>query len=120
MSRIDHAFLAPSSAGIWGPGGCPASPTVEAQYPEQEDSEKAREGTAAHWVASERLGGRSVAVGELAPNGVVVDQDMIDGTDAYVADIDIGSGGGNMHFTGAVINGVDITAGAMTITEGNA
>lgn len=86
MSRIDHAFLAPSSAGIWGPGGCPASPTVEAQYPEQEDSEKAREGTAAHEVAATRLIGGIVEVGDITSNGVVVDQDMIDGTDAYVAD----------------------------------
>lgn len=88
MSRLDHAFLAPSSAGIWGPGGCPASPTVEDSYPEQEDSEKAREGTAAHWVASERLCDRPVTVGDIAPNGVPVDQDMIDGTDDYVADIE--------------------------------
>lgn len=87
MARIDHAFLAPSSAGIWGPDGCPASPTVEASYPEQEDSEKAREGTAAHEVAATRLIGEIVEVGQITINGVPVDQDMIDGSEEYVADI---------------------------------
>lgn len=38
--------------------------------------------------------------------------------DAFVADINIGSGG--MSFTGTIATGVDITLGASTITEGNA
>jgi hypothetical protein len=38
--------------------------------------------------------------------------------DAFVADINIGSGG--MTFTGTIATGVDITLGASTITEGNA
>lgn len=38
--------------------------------------------------------------------------------DAFVADINIGSGG--MAFTGTIATGVDITLGASTITEGNA
>lgn len=38
--------------------------------------------------------------------------------DAFVADINIGAGG--MTFTGTIANGVDITLGASTITEGNA
>lgn len=37
--------------------------------------------------------------------------------DAFVADINIGSGG--MTFTGTIATGVDITLGASTITEGN-
>jgi hypothetical protein len=38
--------------------------------------------------------------------------------DAFVADINIGSGG--MTFTGTIATGVDITLGATSITEGNA
>ncbi len=41
-----------------------------------------------------------------------------DGT--FVADVDIGSGAGNMTFTGTIANGTDISLGASTITEGNA
>lgn len=37
--------------------------------------------------------------------------------DAFVADVNIGSGG--MTFTGTIATGVDITLGASTITEGN-
>jgi hypothetical protein len=37
--------------------------------------------------------------------------------DAFVADINIGSGG--MTFTGTIATGVDITLGTSTITEGN-
>lgn len=38
--------------------------------------------------------------------------------DAFVADLNIGSGG--LTFTGTIATGVDITLGASTITEGNA
>lgn len=37
--------------------------------------------------------------------------------DVFVADLNIGAGG--LTFTGTIATGVDITAGAMTITEGN-
>jgi hypothetical protein len=37
--------------------------------------------------------------------------------DAFVADINIGTGG--MTFTGTIATGVDITLGTSTITEGN-
>lgn len=36
-----------------------------------------------------------------------------------VMDIDIGSGSGNMQFTGTVANGVNITLNSSTLTEGN-
>lgn len=41
-------------------------------------------------------------------------------SDVFVADIDIGSGSGNMQITGAIANGVDLPLNASTITEGNA
>lgn len=40
--------------------------------------------------------------------------------DAFVADIDIGAGGGNMTFSGTIATGTDISLNASTITEGNA
>lgn len=54
-------------------------------------TESAREGTAGHWVAYHMaMAARStgfyepIKVGDKAPNGVVVDQDMIDGAEMYV------------------------------------
>jgi hypothetical protein len=82
-----HARLAPSSAPIWGPDGCPASVTLQERYPENEETPKAREGTAAHHYATETLGGRAVAVGQLAPNGHPVDRDMVDCAVDFVRDV---------------------------------
>lgn len=82
-----HAFLAPSSAFRWGPGACPASPSMEILYPEDEESRESREGTAAHFVVSEALGGRTVPAGTIAPNGHPVDAEMIDASRDYVQDV---------------------------------
>ncbi len=82
-----HARLAPSSAGRWGPGGCPASPAMEARYPEPEDSEAAREGTAAHFYVSETLLGRACPVGTIAPNGVPINSEMIDSAAEILHDV---------------------------------
>lgn len=56
MSDSSHAFLAPSGAHIWGPGGCAFYPTMAAKYP-SEETEAAREGTEAHAVLAGLLGG---------------------------------------------------------------
>lgn len=82
-----HARLAPSSAYRWGPGGCPGSVDMEARYPEPDDSEDARAGTAAHWYLTEHLYGRVHPVGAIAPNGVPIDQEMIDCANDLLADI---------------------------------
>ncbi len=42
------------------------------------------EGTAAHWVFAEMLEGRSVAEGAVAPNGVIVTDEMIEGGELTV------------------------------------
>lgn len=76
MSGV-HARLAPSAAGMWGPGACPAYPRVSAAYPADEDSEEAREGTAAHWYVTESLRGVALAEGAIAPNGHPVTAEMI-------------------------------------------
>jgi len=72
-----HARLAPSAAEMWGPGGCPAYPTMAALYPEPEDGEEAREGTAAHWWVSEAIGGTVHAEGAIAPNAYPVTAEML-------------------------------------------
>jgi hypothetical protein len=42
------------------------------------------EGTAAHWVASEALQGRTYAEGDLTPDGYPISDEMIEGAEAYV------------------------------------
>jgi len=76
-----HSILSPSSAHIWK--HCAAYPTMSRKYPEEE-SEEAKEGTAAHWVAWEIFFGRYVKVDDVAPNGIVVTQEMIDGGELLV------------------------------------
>lgn len=80
----EHARLAPSAAGTWGPGGCPAYPRMSALYPEDEEGTEAREGTAAHWYVSEAIGGTIRGVGSLAPNGVPLTQEMLDCGEAFI------------------------------------
>lgn len=72
-----HAPLAPSRAYRWGPNACPGSAAMERLYPEDEESEDARRGTAAHWFVTEALQGREVTIGTLAPNGFPVDLEMV-------------------------------------------
>lgn len=79
--------LRPSGAGRWV--NCPASPRLEAAFPDVE-SEDAREGTAAHWLVAQVLGGHH-ALDELtdrpAPNGVMITGDMVEHAETYVATV---------------------------------
>lgn len=74
MSNDTHAFLAPSSAALTV--ACTMSPTMRVRFP-QGDTEDTIQGTAAHWVALEAP--NTVKVGDVAPNGVTVTQEMLDG-----------------------------------------
>lgn len=88
MTFRDHAFLAPSSAHRWAkPDGCRASPMMQAAYPDDEEGEAAREGTAAHYYATEALEGRIHPLGTLAPNGYPINQEMIDCAEVFLRDI---------------------------------
>lgn len=83
----DHALLAPSSAKRWVK--CNASALLEACYPDDE-TDAAREGTAAHWVASEQLTHAAIPatlLGVAAPNGVIVTDEMIEAAGVYVAHV---------------------------------
>jgi hypothetical protein len=96
----EHARLAPSASSIWGPGRCPGSVQMQEAYPEDKESEDAREGTASHWVAScclesyqahpesphPLLPCRSM-IGQAAPNGVVITEEMAEAADVYVKDV---------------------------------
>lgn len=80
-----HSILAPSSSARRIQ--CPQSTTLEAAFPEDAESEEAREGEAAHWASSEMLAGRLIDEGQIAPNGVVLTREMADGADLYYDDV---------------------------------
>ena len=71
-----HAFLAPSSAFRWV--RCALSASLEAAYPEAEESPASLEGTAAHWAVQMRLQGTPAALDTQAPNGVAVTGEMLE------------------------------------------
>lgn len=76
-----HSRLAPSAADRWVE--CPASVQLSEQYPELLENSAAPEGVAAHWVASSMLTTHTPVVGDIAPNGIAVTQEMIDGALLY-------------------------------------
>ncbi len=55
--------------------------------PPEVEGPEAAEGTAAHWVFAELIAERMPAVGSIAPNGVAIDQEMIDGAHLFVGHI---------------------------------
>lgn len=80
-----HSILAPSSAARRIQ--CPGSTLLEAAYPETEATPEAAEGEASHWAAAEMLSGRLVDIGQIAPNGVVLTPEMVEGADLYYDDV---------------------------------
>lgn len=85
---MEHAFLAPSAAHIWGrPDGCPAYPRMAAAYPEDRENPKAREGDAAHFYLTETLKGNTVKVGDVAPNGYPITEEMVDCAEDLLSDV---------------------------------
>lgn len=77
-----HAILQPSSAARWV--ACPGSVKLEALYPEDTESEKAREGTAAHWALAEVLNGRAVAEGQLTDDGFMLTREMCEAAESLL------------------------------------
>lgn len=88
-----HAPLAPSFAPVWA--NCSDAAVIALGAPDNEN-DATREGEAAHWVAEETLRGfrdgvetltQSDFVGKQAPNGVIIDRDMVDGATVLVNDV---------------------------------
>ena len=77
----EHAFLPPSGAAAWRT--CAAWPRMNQLYPEPEDAQDALEGAAAHWGGVELMLGRPFEAGMTAPNGVIVDDEMVESAQVY-------------------------------------
>ncbi|MCK5127522.1 MAG: DUF2800 domain-containing protein [candidate division Zixibacteria bacterium] len=93
----EHSIIPPSSASIWGaPGGCTGWVLMSQQYPETEEGEEAKEGTASHEIAAELIDdntrGPTVRtvdkfIGKQATNGIVFTEEMYDGAKMYADDV---------------------------------
>jgi hypothetical protein len=86
----EHAPLAPSGSVFWGP--CPGHIKALKSCPPRREHPRTAQGTAAHWVFSETLtdGGEYLTsrfLGQTAPNGLKVDEEMVEGAQVMVSDI---------------------------------
>lgn len=89
-----HAPIAPSSLHLTAL--CAGSVTMQQRYPSEPD-ENTRDGEAAHFALAELLEGRVVAHGQIAPNGVMLTEEMLDAADMaadYVKRRTAGAAGG--------------------------
>lgn len=78
--------LRPSAASMWV--ACPGYAHMAARFPEQPgDNEVREEGTAGHWAAYEIGHGRPVPSGTVAPNGVELTDEILDGVQTYLNEL---------------------------------
>ena len=82
---MGHSRIAPSSAGVWV--YCHGSVQMQERYPESEDSQASKEGDASHWAAEQVLLGEAVVIGQAAPNGTILNDDMINNARVFTGDI---------------------------------
>lgn len=88
-----HSRIPPSSAHIWGsPNGCPGWVAANIAYPETEEGEEAREGTAAHELGEDMIRRGTVRsripiVGTSSANGVVITDDIYESAVIYAKDV---------------------------------
>lgn len=75
----------PSEASRWV--FCKGAPQLGAQFPELAVSPSRAEGIASHWAGAQGLAGAMPAEGTLAPNGVVLTDEMIEGAELWVDDV---------------------------------
>lgn len=78
---MTHALLAPSAAHRWLE--CPGSVMLSQAYPD-EGGPDALDGEASHYAAAEMLADKVVAEGQIAPNGVILTDEMLEAAEVYV------------------------------------
>lgn len=61
---------------------------MQADFPEDTQSEKAREGTAAHFYVTEAVQGRIHPVGTITPNGHPIDAEMVENGEHFIRSVD--------------------------------
>lgn len=92
----EHALIAPSALPITL--HCPGSVGLQQPYLNQEETDEQKEGTAGHWVACCYASGEVLPIeGDVAPNGVEVTEEMVDGALTYIEAIGIRQPGANLE-----------------------
>jgi hypothetical protein len=76
-----HSVAPPSAFDIIA--HCSAYIPLRQGYLDEPDSEESMQGTAAHWVATELACNRVWPVDTIAPNGILVDDEMLEGAQLY-------------------------------------
>lgn len=94
---MNHSIIPPSSAFIWGsPDGCTGWPLMSQQYPQTEESEDSKIGTASHEIGATLIDNMSRGIysntfsdfdNKQATNGVLFDEEMFDGAKIYADDV---------------------------------
>ena len=84
---LEHAPFPPSGMAITIQ--CPGSWKLQNQYPARDDTDSAAEGVAAHWVVAQGMTGKLPDVNVIAPNGIPVTDEMLDGAELYMDAIGI-------------------------------
>lgn len=94
----NHSIIPPSSAKIWGaPNGCTGWVTMSQMYPETEETEESKEGTASHEIGEKLIQYQTVGKisnnkasdfeGETAENGIIFTVEMFEAAEIYAADV---------------------------------
>lgn len=73
-----HSILPPSGAAAWR--RCSLWVSMNQAYP-QADTPESLEGNAAHWAVEQMLTGNMIAEGQIAPNGIVLTDEMVEGAE---------------------------------------
>lgn len=90
----EHARVSPSSAELLVE--CPGSVSMRQRYPEPE-SEDAKEGTAAHWVALRLAAGTDLPENSTAFNGAPITNEMIEYGEQFMDLVDASARGGRYY-----------------------
>ena len=94
----EHSIIPPSSASIWGaPGGCTGWVPMSQKYPETEEGEEAKEGSASHEIGASLISDYCVGhisdadkfIGKQATNGIVFTEEMVDAARMYADDVGV-------------------------------
>lgn len=97
MAETSPFLLRASQAAQWV--RCNAYNRMIRDMPDIGDTTVREEGIAFHWAALMVWLGHAMPVGTLAPNGVAIDDDMLDAIDAYIDRIKTWGGTPRLEFT---------------------
>lgn len=101
-------MIRPSNAKAWR--YCAMQPTMVDLYPE-EPHPIAQEGTAAHWVFAQIFNGKPVNENDVAPNGIVITEEMLEGAELLIDTVNERMSGQMLHVEETLaVSGIPLVA----------